>query len=317
MLTNKHYVYAWYDPSIISNNLLGYEVFYIGKGTNSRYLVSVGRNRHFSNRYKKIVSKGFTPKSIVLAEFDSEEDALELEAFLIYTIGRRISGEGTLTNQSMTSFLVPDDYVRVRCCKKPNLSKSMLGNTIRSGIPHSDETRSHLSEVSLGPLNHFFGKKHSDESRKKISLSLTGRSWTLERRLEASESRKGNKSYGRDVSNENNPMYGRSHSDLTRQRMRDAVRPAMSDEGKRNISLATKGKLKSESTKERMREASRIRNEDPNTKARILAKSNLTRSMNKLKRMIESETFTETDILRQRDVISSRKEIYDSIVGKV
>lgn len=48
-------------------------------------------------------------------------------------------------------------------------SLSLIGNTRSLGYKHSLETRKKMSRSRTGPKHHFFGKKFSDEYRKKIS----------------------------------------------------------------------------------------------------------------------------------------------------
>lgn len=47
----------------------------------------------------------------------------------------------------------------------------MRGNSFRLGIPHTEEMKKHLSEVHAGDKNAFYGKKHSEETMKRIALS--------------------------------------------------------------------------------------------------------------------------------------------------
>ena len=104
----------------------------------------------------------------------------------------------------------------------------------------SEETRKKMSVIMKGknnPMcgvhlygkdNPFYGKKHSKETLKKISKSLTGK---------------------------NNPMYGKHHSEETKKKIRDAViGRKMSEETKRKISEANKGHKVSEETRKKLSE---------------------------------------------------------------
>lgn len=79
----------------------------------------------------------------------------------------------------------------------------------------SHETRNKLSKAKKGENNPNYGKKHSSESRKKIS----------------------EKAKERYKIKENNPMYGKHHTEETKEKMRKPC----SDETKRKISEANKG----------------------------------------------------------------------------
>ena len=67
-------------------------------------------------------------------------------------------------------------------------------------------------EKVFGQYNPFFGKHHSDETKKKISEKNKGRKFSQEER-EACCLRN---------ARENNPFYGKHHSDATKQRIREA-----------------------------------------------------------------------------------------------
>ena len=76
-------------------------------------------------------------------------------------------------------------------------------DTVRNGYNSStysnygftEETRKKISESMTGEKNPFYGKHHSEETRKKISESMTG---------------------------EKNPLYGKHHSEDTKRKMSEA-----------------------------------------------------------------------------------------------
>ena len=75
----------------------------------------------------------------------------------------------------------------------------------------SIETREKLRIANLGSNNHFYGKKHSSETKLKISISQ-------KRRF---------------INRENHPMYGKHHTEESRKKM-----------GRRNVPLSDEHKLK-------------------------------------------------------------------------
>lgn len=85
-----HYVYAHTKPSG--------EIFYIGKGQRKRAYDSGCRNRHWQSITKKY---GFIP--IILASFDTEQQALTEEALLI----AHFKKFGTLVNILDTGMMNP------------------------------------------------------------------------------------------------------------------------------------------------------------------------------------------------------------------
>lgn len=50
--------------------------------------------------------------------------------------------------------------------------KKLLGNTHTKGRPLSDDHKRNISLSLIGPKNYFYGKRHSDENRKKISIGV-------------------------------------------------------------------------------------------------------------------------------------------------
>ena len=81
--------------------------------------------------------------------------------------------------------------------------------------------------------NPMYGKKHSDESKKKMSEAKKGKKLSEETRNKMSEAHKGKHA------GENNSMYGKHHT----------------EESKKKMSEAKKGKHHSEETKKRLSEA--------------------------------------------------------------
>lgn len=106
----------------------------------------------------------------------------------------------------------------------------------------------HCLNVSLGNKYGNIGFKHSEESRKKLSESCKGRVITKETRKKLSQANSG----------ENNPFYGKHHSEETKQKIIKAHKGTHhSDESKRKIGIAHKGKFHSEESKRKMSEARR------------------------------------------------------------
>ena len=73
-----------------------------------------------------------------------------------------------------------------------NVSKSALGT---EGYKFSEESKQRLSEQRRGENNSFYGKKHSEETRKKISIAATGRKPSKEARKKMGDSRRGEKNH--------------------------------------------------------------------------------------------------------------------------
>ena len=90
----------------------------------------------------------------------------------------------------------------------------------RRGKIISSETRTKLSYANMGEKNGMYGRKHTEETKKKISANRSS------------------------ISGKNNPMYGKKHSDETKKKISAAQKgkkkPPFTEEHRRNLSLAWK-----------------------------------------------------------------------------
>src|SRR3972149_9436038 len=94
------------------------------------------------------------------------------------------------------------------------------------------------------------GYKHTEKTKKKISLAHNGKINSEETRGKISLANKG----------ENHPLFGKHHTEETRKRMSLIhIGKHPSEETKTKMSLASKGKPKSEETKIKMRIAAKKR----------------------------------------------------------
>jgi group I intron endonuclease len=114
--------------------------------------------------------------------------------------------------------------------------------------------------VSPGDKHPRYGKKHSKESRAKMSASLTGKK---HREKRSPEARCNMSAARKDKGGKNHPMYGKTHSEETLAKMRNSMAgenhpnygKTCTGETRANISRAKVGKSKSEETRAKMREA--------------------------------------------------------------
>ena len=102
------------------------------------------------------------------------------------------------------------------------------------------------------------GKKHSEESKKKMSEAQRGKRLSEETKKKISEAKKGDR----------NPNYGKKFSEEHRRKMSEAHKgKKRSEEHQRKLSESLKGKKRSEETKKKIRESKRRRkkNEENHT----------------------------------------------------
>ena len=122
------------------------EIFYVGIGKlDNRPYSKANRNKWWKN----IVEKADYHVEIIQEDI-SWEDACDLECLLISLYGRRDLGTGSLVNLTEGG-------------------EGVVGQVM------SEETKIKMSNSKKGKRPHNFGKKASEESRKKMSLAATGR----------------------------------------------------------------------------------------------------------------------------------------------
>lgn len=177
--------------------------YYIGKGEGRRV-------------YKKGRDEVKPPKDkfriIFLKQNLTEEEAFKHEKYMIAVFGRKDLGTGILRNKTD-------------------------GGEGSSGLIHTEETKTKISEVHKG-------RTHSEETKKKMSEAHKGRVFTEEHRKKLSEARKG-KYVG-----EKHPLYSKSRSEETRRKLSEANKgenhpfygKSHSEETRRKQSEANKGK---------------------------------------------------------------------------
>ena len=119
----------------------------------------------------------------ILAEVDTQEEAWELEKKYILEYNT----------------LYPNGY---------NVSTG--GGR---GFTYQEERNKKISEATKGENNYWFGKKFSDEHRKKISEGNKGKIISEEQKRKMSERMKG----------ENNPAYGTKHSEEWKKHMAEIM----------------------------------------------------------------------------------------------
>ena len=253
----RFYVYVILDPrkpgsfQYRDSQIFNYEPFYIGKGKGRRCWDHLGQIKGAkkettfkANKIRKIFREsGLEPIIIKLEENLFEDAAFELEKLLIKQIGRFDQGRGPLTNLTdggdgplASSF----SEVTRKKMSRPGEKNPMFGRRrteevrkklrdFNLGKRSSEETKKKMSISQSGENNGMFGKKHLEDSRKKMSEIKIGKNLSEEHKKNISLTSSG----------ENNGMFGRRHS----------------EKSNRRNSEKHLGKKASEETKQKMRDA--------------------------------------------------------------
>ncbi len=171
----KYYVYIYLNPEIsgsfnFNNEKFDFEPFYVGKGTGNRcyyHLMATKRNitnnNPFYNKINYLKKINIKPIIKIVKYFNNEKEAYEYETHLITLIGSNFIDEiknGPLKNTCLIA-----------------IPPSLKGKTYEDiyGIERGIEQKRIRSENQKAVGGYFKGRKHSEESKKKTSLSLKGR----------------------------------------------------------------------------------------------------------------------------------------------
>jgi group I intron endonuclease len=170
------YVYVYLDTRkrgnfIYSDYQFDYEPFYVGKGKNKRLEEHLWESRlkhddFKSRKIKSIINDGYKPLFIKVKENLTENDAFDLEINLINLIGRYNLNLGPLTNLTNGGDGI-SGLIKTETHRK-NLSISSFGKKM------SDEAKRKVSESLRGKPGRNTGNKHTQETKNKISTTKKG-----------------------------------------------------------------------------------------------------------------------------------------------
>lgn len=183
--TNPFYTYSYTDP-------ITDMVFYIGKGSKQRFRAHLQRaggvrrktDLPVVDKSRQLLSAGITPLIQILENFQTEQDAHTKEIALIAQIGRKDLGKGPLLNltdggEGSSGRVWSEE--RKRAWRGKN-------NPMFGKVPW---------KVS-GKTNPMTGKKHSVDSRDKMSIKIKASYTTKLKQLRSVQS-----------TGSNNPQFGK------------------------------------------------------------------------------------------------------------
>jgi hypothetical protein len=220
----RFYIYIYLDPRkegsyIYGTYVFNFEPFYVGKGNGNRAWSHISKkelnknkNTYKNNKINNILSEGYYLKPIILKNFLTEKEAFYLEKELIKLIGR-YGKNGPLTN-------ITDG------------GEGVVGFS-NKGFKMPELAKQKLRELHLGEKNPMWGKKCTEEERKKQSERMKGQKKTKQTKENMSKAKKGS----------NNPMYGITKNEEFKNKLSEFMKG----------NIYNKGKLRSEKIKEKIR----------------------------------------------------------------
>ena len=175
-----------------------------------RFSQHVKRGFLLTEAIKKYGEQKFSIELIEVVE--SAERAYELEIFFIKEYNAKAPNGYNLTDggDGIFGWNITDEYREQCSSRTKELHKNKKVGMY--GKKHTDETRKKMSESSKGNRN-CLGRVLSEETKFKISESNKGKKHTDDARKKISENH-------HNVSGEKNPMYGKKHSPETIEKIR-------------------------------------------------------------------------------------------------
>jgi len=157
------YTYAHFRPDN--------SVFYIGKGRGRRAWAKDNRNPHWHH----VTAKHGEHKVEVLAQWPTEQEAFDHEKFLIWCFRDMGCSMANIADggEGSSGYRHRDETIQKMQENRTGEKNQFFGRT------HSEQTKKMISEAKkAAPSKPWLGKHMSEEAKKKISESLRGRSGT-------------------------------------------------------------------------------------------------------------------------------------------
>lgn len=187
---------------------VGITKFSIGQ----RFLQHTKRGFILTDAIKKYGNEKFTVK--LIEESETAEKAYNLEKYYVKKFNTKIPNGYNMTDggDGLYGVIIGDKDRKRRSKVMKKLHKEK--RTGMHGKKHSEETRKKMSISGKNiPKPWLYGRVLSENSKQKIREKNLGRIHSEETRKKISENH-------HDISGKNNPMYGRKHSDETKEKIR-------------------------------------------------------------------------------------------------
>jgi group I intron endonuclease len=200
-----------------------YKIYLITNIENTKKYVGITKfslNERFSQHIKRgfllteaIQKYGCQNFSIdLIEEVESAERAYELEQYYIREYNTKVPNGYNLTDggDGIFGWEATEEYRKECSDRVRQLHKQKKVGMY--GKKHSEDTKKKMSDSLKGNKN-CLGRKLSEDSKQKIREKHLGKTLSEETRQKISENH-------HDISGKNNPMYGKKHSPETIEKMR-------------------------------------------------------------------------------------------------
>ena len=200
-----------------------YKIYLITNIENTKKYVGITKfslNERFSQHIKRgfllteaIQKYGCQNFSIdLIEEVESAERAYELEQYYIREYNTKVPNGYNLTDggDGIFGWKATEEYRKECSDRVRQLHKQKKVGMY--GKKHSEDTKKKMSDSLKGNKN-CLGRKLSEDSKQKIREKHLGKTLSEETRQKISENH-------HDISGKNNPMYGKKHSPETIEKMR-------------------------------------------------------------------------------------------------
>lgn len=131
--------------------------------------------RHLDNAIQKYGPSAWVYEVICYANSREELDALEIHYIAaLDTRNTKIGYNICRGGERGPGWKKGHNYAAMRSPEERRLTAKKIGDALR-GVPKSESHKKALTASRLGEKNHFYGKKHSPETLKKMSESAKNR----------------------------------------------------------------------------------------------------------------------------------------------
>jgi len=154
----------------------------------------------------------------LIEEVETSERAYELEQYYIKQYNTKAPNGYNLTDggDGLYGVVISEEDRKRRSAVMKKLHKEK--RTGMHGKNHSEETKKKMSDASKGKEKPWLvGVKKSEETKEKIRQGNLGKTLSEETRKKISENH-------HDISGKNNPMYGKTHSPETIEKLRERAK---------------------------------------------------------------------------------------------